>query len=168
MFALVPSRLDPTPIAATLLIAATFAAWRGDAAAFVRKTRIGRSPTIVERRLKIPHEHRPRLQFLLGTSGALACILAVGISVVSARTYFEPVTALSLVNGVNQAPVAEVTLASPPAPAKLELVDGGEILSTYQLRRVNTQRVTLPASAAVNKDQVVLVIAGHVVREVTV
>jgi hypothetical protein len=117
--------------------------------------------------MKLPHQHRPRLQFLLGTSGAAVCLLAVVISVLSARTYFEPVTALSLVNNTSQPPIAEVTLASPPKAAKLELIEGGEILSTYQLRRESTQRVTLPSLASANGDQVVLVIDGHVVREVT-
>jgi hypothetical protein len=167
MFGLVPSRLDTTPIAATLLVGTTVLAWRGDTMMLLRRVRLWLSPGVRRRRIKVPNQHRPRLQFLLGTSGSLACVVAVVISVVSARTYFEPVTALSLVNNTNQAPIAEVTLASPPSAAKLELIEGGEILSTYQLRRVTSQRVVLPASAATNGDQVVLVIGGHVVREVT-
>jgi hypothetical protein len=118
-------------------------------------------------RAKTHKQQRSGLQLLLGTSGALACLLAVAISVVSARTYLAPVTALSLVNSSNQAPIAEVSLASPPAAAKLELVDGGEVLSTYSLRRVVSQRVVLPASATANGDQIELLIAGQVIRQVT-
>jgi hypothetical protein len=51
--------------------------------------------------------------------------------------------------------------------AKLELVDGGEVLATYTLRRVTSQRVVLPSSAAANGDEVELLIAGQVVRQVT-
>jgi hypothetical protein len=112
-------------------------------------------------------QRRSRVELFLGTSGALACLLAVAIGVVSARTYFAPVTALSLVNSSNQAPIVEVSLASPPVAAKLELVDGSEVLSTYTLRRVTSQRVLLPSSAAANGDEIELLINGQVARQVT-
>jgi O-antigen/teichoic acid export membrane protein len=112
-------------------------------------------------------QRRSRAELFLGTSGALACLLAVAIAVVSARTYFEPVTALSLVNSPNQAPIVEVSLASPPGAAKLELVDGGEVLSTYDLRRVPSQTVSLPSSAATNGDEIELLINGKVTRQIT-
>jgi hypothetical protein len=112
-------------------------------------------------------QRRSRAELFLGTSGALACLLAVAIAVVSARTYFEPVTALSLVNSSNQPPIVEVSLASPPIAAKLELVDGGEVLSTFTLRRVTSQTVSLPSSAAANGDEIELLINGKVARQVT-
>jgi O-antigen/teichoic acid export membrane protein len=119
-------------------------------------------------RARVHSQQRPsRAELFLGTSGALACLLAVAIAVVSARTYFEPVTALSLVNNSNQAPVVQVSLASPPVASKLEVVDGGEVLSTYVLRRVTSQTVSLPSSAATNGDEIELLINGQVARQIT-
>ncbi|HEY5273618.1 MAG TPA: hypothetical protein VIJ34_10340 [Acidimicrobiales bacterium] len=167
MFGFVPSKLDPTPIAASLLIATAFFAWRGDTMTLLRRARQALTPSVRSRSIKAPKPRVRRPQLWLGSSGALACLLAVVIAVISARTYFVPVTSLSIVTSSTQAPVAEVSLASPPAAAKLVLIDGGEILGSYPLRRVSSQSVTLPRSAGADSDQVELVIGGHEVREIT-